>query len=153
MTLPLYSLKREATLPDQQAWHTGQLTSDPSFHLSHRATPEPILQLLQGRSGHSWHSSTVLCWAWRASSHQQHAFTQEISVRPNGCSVCTQECVCVHLLCEYCHFFCSFTHCSGHIVSLFTSSTAFPFSHLKIHVLNYRSVSVIINWWLNINKC
>lgn len=35
-------------------------------------------------------------------------------------------------------FFCSFAHGSGHIVSLFTSSTAFPFSPLKIHVLNYR---------------
>lgn len=82
-TLPVYSPKQEATLPDQQAWHTGQLTSDLSFHLSRRATLQLILWLLQGHRGHSWHSSTVLCWAQRASTHQQPPFTQEISVKTN----------------------------------------------------------------------
>lgn len=112
MTLPVYSPKREATLPDQQAWHTGQLTFDPSFHLSRRATLQPILWLLRGRRGHSWHSSTVLCWAVRASTHQHHPFTQEISVKPNGLYsracvnvcvwMCLWECVdvCLFLLLE-----------------------------------------------------
>lgn len=94
MTLPVYSLKREATLPDQQAWHTGQLTFDLSFHLSRKATPQPILWLLQGRWGHSWHSSTVLCWAMRASTHQHYPFTQEISVKPNGLYSRVCKCVC-----------------------------------------------------------
>lgn len=68
----------------------------PSFHLSRRVTPRPVLRLLGGgRRGHSWHSSTVLCWAMRASTRQRRPLTQEISVKPNGLygCVCAEMCV------------------------------------------------------------
>lgn len=96
-THPVYSLKGETTLPDQQAWHAGQLTSNPPpIPPESQADPcSPVLQLLWGCQGHSWHSSTVLCWATRASTHQHHPLAKEIGVKLNGLHGSECWCVCV----------------------------------------------------------
>lgn len=65
--------------------------------------PQPVLQLLQGHRGHSWHSSTALCWAMRASTHQHRPFTQEIRVGPHTLYGRVSECLPAFFICILSH--------------------------------------------------